>query len=113
MPSEDKKIEEEMKTPEVSGELQMVVEKINTAESVLVTLSKEEIDGKVKSGFDEFLSDWESQGVEIIRADYSSDIRQKKCYVTGTITACGNFISYQEILEEEWRNQDEYSGNNP
>lgn len=45
MPSEDKKREDEKideaKAPEISGELQMVVEKINAAESVLVTLSRD------------------------------------------------------------------------
>lgn len=45
MPSEDKKQEnekiDEVQAPEISGELQMVVEKINAAESVLVTLSRD------------------------------------------------------------------------
>ena len=68
---------------------------------------------KIKTNWEAFLNDWESQGVDIIQAQYSYDILQSQCNVVGTITACGNFISYREILEEEWMNKDEYSGNNP
>lgn len=87
--------------------------KLLAYDSELVKLSENDILDKVNADWEAFLSDWRSQGVQIIRANYSADILQKKCIVTGTITACGNFISYQEILEEEWKNQDEYSGNNP
>ena len=87
--------------------------KLLAYDTELIKLTENEIAEKVKTDWEAFLLDWESQGVQIIQADYTFDILQKKCAVTGTITACGNFISYQEILEEEWRNQDEYSGNNP
>jgi hypothetical protein len=87
--------------------------KLLAYDSELVKLSENDILDKVNVDWEAFLSDWRSQGVQIIRANYATDILQKKCMVTGTITACGNFISYQEILEEEWKNQDEYSGNNP
>ena len=87
--------------------------KLLAYDSELIKLTEKEISEKVKADWEAFLLDWEDQGVQIIRADCTFDILQKKCMVTGTITACGNFISYQEILEEEWRNQNEYSGNNP
>jgi len=87
--------------------------KLLAYDSVLQKISEKEITQKVKTDWEAFLSDWKSQGVEIIKAEYFSDIQQKKCMVKGTITACGNFISYREIIEEEWKNQNEYSGNNP
>lgn len=87
--------------------------KLLAYDSELVRLSENQISEKVKTDWNAFLADWHSQGVEIIRADYSLDIQPKRCTASGTITACGNFISYQEISEEEWKNQDEYSGNNP
>ena len=87
--------------------------KLLAYDSELIKLTEQEISGKVRADWKDFLADWERQGVQIIKAEYSSDIQMKKCIVSGTITACGNFISYQEILEEEWKNQDEYSGDNP
>ena len=79
----------------------------------LVQETEAEIKDKAKAEWEAFLADWEAQGVQIINAEFSPVIRQKVCYVTGTGTACGNFISYQEILSEEWQIEDEYSGNNP
>ena len=87
--------------------------KLIAYDSALITVSEKEILQKADADWNAFLSDWQSQGVQIIRSDYSFNFGLKRCTVTGTITACGNFISYQEILEEEWKNQDEYSGNNP
>ena len=78
--------------------------KLLAYDSELIKLTENEISEKVKADWETFLFDWENQGVQIISANYTLDILQKKCAVTGTITACGNFISYQEILEEEWRN---------
>ena len=79
----------------------------------LVKLTEQEIKEKAKRNWELFLKDWETQGVQIIHADYLPEIRGKDCYISGNITACGNFISYQEILEEEWKIEDEYRGNNP
>lgn len=88
-------------------------QKLLAYESELIKLSERELSETVKNDWEIFLSDWEKQGVQIIRNSYTTNFRQNQCTVTGTITACGNFISFQEILEEEWKNQDEYSGNNP
>ena len=82
-------------------------------DSQLITMSEEEVLDKALSAWEEFLSDWRSQGVEIISTEYVPEVNQKICVATGTVTACGNFISYQEILEEEWKIEDEHSGNNP
>lgn len=79
----------------------------------LVQKTEAEVKAEAKDAWEKFLKDWEAQGVQILTAEVSSVIRQKVCYVTGTGTACGNFISYQDILEEEWKIEDEYSGNNP
>ena len=37
----------------------------------------------------------------------------KVCKTKGMIIACGNFISYQEILKEELSIKDEYNGKHP
>ena len=87
--------------------------KLLAYDSELIKLTETELSDKIKNDWNEFLADWEKQGVQIIRNSYTTDSMLKKCIVNGTITACGNFISYQEILEEEWKNKDEYSGNNP
>jgi len=79
----------------------------------LVSMTEKEVEEKIKTSWDAFLSDWKNQGVEIITAEYSPEIKRNVCYVTGTVTACGNFISYQEILEEEWKTEHEYRGDNP
>lgn len=79
----------------------------------LIQMTEKEITGKAEADWQAFLSDWESQGVELLRASYTSQISQKNYYITGTITACGNFISYQDISEEEWKIEDEYSRDDP
>lgn len=79
----------------------------------LIKLTEAEVKEKAGMQWNAFLSDWEAQGVQILQAQYSEEVKQKRCYVTGTITACGNFISYQKILDEEWIVEDEHSGNNP
>jgi len=79
----------------------------------LITMSEEEVLNKSLAEWNAFLDDWNSQGVEIIHTEYVPEVNQKVCIATGTVTACGNFISYQEILEEEWKIKDEHSGNNP
>jgi len=68
---------------------------------------------KAKADWEAFLADWEEQGVQIVHAQHAPLIKQNFCRVTGTITACGNFISYQEIQSEEWKIEDEHRGNNP
>jgi len=87
--------------------------KLLAYDSELVQLTENELSEKIQKDWDEFLADWEKQGVQILRKSYTTNFLLKKCSVNGTITACGNFISYQEILEEEWKIKDEYSGNNP
>lgn len=82
-------------------------------ETELIQMTEAEVKDKAQSAWKAFLADWESQGVRITKANLSPVVKQKVCYVTGTVTACGNFISYQEILEEEWKIEDEHSGNNP
>lgn len=82
-------------------------------DSELVTMTKKEAEEKAKASWEEFLTDWRTQGVDIITAEFSSEIKQKVCEITGTVTACGNFISYQEIKEEEWKTENEYRGDNP
>lgn len=63
--------------------------------------------------WEEFLKDWESQGVQIVKKQFETKIQRKTCKAIGTVIACGNFISYQEIIKEELNIKDEYSGNNP
>lgn len=87
--------------------------KILPYDSELLKMSEQEAKEKGKLSFQKFLTDWERQGVQIIHSCFSSEIKGKSCIVTGTITACGNFISYQDILEEEWKTEYEYRGDNP
>ncbi len=63
--------------------------------------------------WEEFLKDWESQGVQILNTQFDTKIQRKTCKAIGTVIACGNFISYQEIIKEELNIKNEYSGNNP
>ena len=63
--------------------------------------------------WEEFLKDWESQGVQILNTQFETKIQHKTCKAIGTVIACGNFISYQEIIKEELNIKNEYSGNNP
>ncbi len=86
--------------------------RIQQYDTELVTMTKEEVKNKAEVCWQEFLADWESQGVELLSTEVTSEVRQKTCYLDGVINACGNFISYQEILEKEWK-IDEYSGDNP
>lgn len=73
----------------------------------------DEAEALVRSEWNAFLSDWEMQGVEIVNTEFSSEVTGGVCAASGAITACGNFITYQEIFDEEWKIEDEYSGNNP
>lgn len=82
-------------------------------DSEVAVMTESEGRQKAMKDWEAFLSDWKTQGVEIIHAEYAPQIKQNLCEVTGTVTACGNFISYQEILSEEWKIEDEHSGNNP
>ena len=82
-------------------------------ETEVVTMTEDDVKAKAKHDWERFLSDWEAQGVRIINANFSPVIQGNSCAVTGEITACGNFISYQEILEEEWNLEDEHRGDNP
>ena len=87
--------------------------KIMPYDSQLIKMSEQEANEKAESLFQKFLADWESQDVQILQSGFSSEVKGKSCLVTGTITACGNFISYQDILEEEWKTEHEYRGDNP
>ena len=78
-----------------------------------VILTEEEVLNKASADWEAFLADWNNQGVELIRMKYVPEVNSKVCIITGTVTACGNFISYQKILEEEWKIEDEHSRNNP
>ncbi len=84
-----------------------------TYEPEQIKMTEAEIHERSEELWQAFLTDWEAQGVEIINAQYATELRRNKCRITGTVKACGNFISYQEILEEEWKGNDEYSGDNP
>lgn len=93
----------------------LVLRKISSMlyETETVQMTEAEVKAKAMDGWEAFLADWEAQGVQIIKANFSPVVKQGGCYATGTITACGNFISYTEILEEEWKIEDEHSGDNP
>lgn len=78
-----------------------------------VHMAEEEISEKAKLDWNAFLTDWEKQGVQIIDARYSRQIQGKRCYVSGTVTASGNFISYRKIQNEEWKTENEYGRDNP
>ena len=82
-------------------------------ETETIQMTENEAKEKAKTAWEAFLEDWEAQGVTITDATFSTQITGGVCRATGTITACGNFISYQEILEEEWKVQDEHSRDNP
>lgn len=82
-------------------------------ETETVQMTEAEVKAKAQTAWEAFLADWEAQGVQIVKAKFSPVVKQNVCYVTGTVTACGNFISYTEILEEEWKIEDEHSGDNP
>lgn len=79
----------------------------------IIRMTEEEVKEKAQTEWERFLTDWEAQGVQIVSADFCPVIQRGVCAVTGTMTACGNFISYQEIMEEEWKIQDEYRGDYP
>lgn len=82
-------------------------------ETEILHRTAKEAEALAVSEWNNFLFDWEAQGVRIIKTEFSSEAANGVCVTTGTITACGNFITYQEILDEEWKGKDEYSGNNP
>lgn len=75
--------------------------------------TKEEAVQLAKEKLAAFLKDWEQQKVEILLQDISFEVLQNVCQARGIITARGNFISYEEIAEEEWRTENEHSGDNP
>jgi len=87
--------------------------KILPYDSELLKLTEPEAKEKAERLFKDFLTDWESQGVQILQSVSHTEVKEKTCLVTGTITACGNFISYRDILEEEWKTEHEYRGDNP
>ncbi|MGN0505180.1 MAG: sporulation protein YqfD [Lachnospiraceae bacterium] len=75
--------------------------------------TEEEAVSRAEEKLSAFLADWEKQKVEILSKEVSFEVFQNVCQARGTITARGNFISYQEISEEEWRTEYEHSGDNP
>jgi len=82
-------------------------------DSELIKMKEPEAKEKAEHLFSDFLTDWESQDVQILQFAFYTEVKEKSCVVTGTITACGNFISYRDILEEEWKTENEHSGDNP
>ena len=82
-------------------------------ETVQGKMTEAEAKEKAAALWNEFLADWEAQGVQIMTSHVTTEIQKSLCKTTGTVTACGNFISYQKILEEEWAIKDEYNGDNP
>ena len=74
---------------------------------------EEEAEESAYSDFLSFLSDWEKQGAEIIDRQFQAECSRQNCSASGAGIVRGNFISYQEILEEEWKTEYEYSGDNP
>lgn len=82
-------------------------------DSELIKMTEQEAKEKAEQLFLDFIADWESQEVQILKSGFQTEIKQKSCLITGTITACGNFISYRDILEEEWKTEHEHSGDNP
>lgn len=79
----------------------------------LVQLEEAEAITLTKQKTEEFLSDWEEQEVQIRDTEFVYKIENNTCRVSGTITALGNFISYQEISTKELEEKNEYSRNNP
>ena len=82
-------------------------------ETELVIMTDSEAEQKACIAWEAFLEDLSKQKIQIIKADMSNTIRHGQCRTSGNVIVCGNFISYQEILEEEWKLEDEYSGDNP
>lgn len=77
------------------------------------TYTKEQAVGRAQKRLQNFLSDWKNQQVEILSENITFQVDRTLCVASGIITAKGNFISYQEISEEEWRKEDEHSRSNP
>lgn len=82
-------------------------------ETETIRMTQQQAKEKATIEWEKFLKDWEEQEVEITATQFETKIQHNICKAKGTITACGNFISYQEILKEELIIKDEYSGNNP
>jgi len=82
-------------------------------DSEFIKMTDQEAKKKAEQIFRDFLADWEKQEVQILQSVFHAEVKEKSCLVTGTITACGNFISYRDILEEEWKTEHEHSGDNP
>lgn len=96
-------------------QIPIVLRKYRCREYVVekVRMTDEQAKEKATLHWEKFLKDWESQGVQIINKQFETKIQRKTCKAIGTVIACGNFISYQEILKEEQNIKNEYSGNNP
>jgi len=75
-------------------------------------LEEKEAEEKARSAYRRFLTDWETQGIRLINEQSQTKTGDGRCTMNASGVVCGNFISYQEILEEEWK-IDEYYGDNP
>ncbi len=76
-------------------------------------MSEAEAEEKAETEYLAFLSDWKAQGIKIISDDFSVRIEEQICIAVAEGVVQGNFISYQEIKEEEWKEEYEHSGDNP
>ncbi|MBE5950280.1 MAG: hypothetical protein E7260_01655 [Lachnospiraceae bacterium] len=72
---------------------------------------KEEAKQMAETEFSLFLEDLKMQGIHVMNSEVSVECIGTSYRLTGTGIICGNFISYQEIEQEELIKQDEYSGN--
>lgn len=72
--------------------------------------TKEEAEQKAKTEFFLFLEDLKTQGIQVSNPKASMEYIGTSYCLTGTGILYGNFISYQEIEQEELKSQDEYSG---
>jgi len=84
---------------------------VRAYETEVTQLKEAEAKEKAVAAWNDFLTDWRDQGVEISEEAISVEIGAHQCRATGRGVVLGNFISYQEIQDEEWKIDDEYSGN--
>ena len=86
---------------------------IKSYELMKKRMSETEAEKKAETDYRMFLDDWKEQGIKVIKETFSVNTNEMLCEATAEGIVQGNFISYQEIMEEEWQTEHEYSGDNP
>ncbi len=82
-------------------------------ETEQLTRTPEEAKTLALKTWEAFLTDLEEQRILVTASSVENEIKHGYCNTKGQITVQGNFISYKEIQEEEWKIENEYSGDNP